>query len=141
MNEAALLIVDSDVTFSNALACFLSGNGCKVTVFPSIQPALHHFYKSEFEIAIIEFSDSNNREQDYSYLLNRPSGTALILTSGSHTIETEHAARTLSPAYYFVKPVDINDVFAVVVRIIEMNSTRLLRESRHQKLRKGEYHE
>jgi DNA-binding NtrC family response regulator len=140
MSEATILIADSNAFSSYALARFLSGNGLKPVVCTDLQRAFSKFSNGSFDIAIFDCCNRHYREKMMSALVNRTVDTAVILICGRHSAETERAARVLSPAFFFVKPIDTNDLLAVVLRVIEMKNRRKMLALRRKEQREGVFH-
>jgi DNA-binding NtrC family response regulator len=141
MSEETILIADSDVAFRDSLALFLAENGLKPTVISDMEPALAALAHDHFDIAVIEFCNPLYREHIRSAVMHRSNGTAIILTCGRHSTEAERSARALSPAFYFVKPIEVNDLYAVVLRLIEMKYRQRMLALRRMEQREGVYHE
>jgi hypothetical protein len=137
MDDTTILIADSETVFSKRLARHFTENGLNVSVYNDVSIALHHLAGGKYDIAVIEFCASSIRQKAYVPLSLRPPCTEIILTCRSHTVDSERAARALSPAFFFVKPVRVSDVYAVVLRIIEMKNRRTMLARQRRDLREG----
>lgn len=140
-NEESILIADTDPVFMQSLACYLMDNGFQPTLMSNIVNAVAEIASGAFGIAVIEFCTPLRCNGLKNALSERPGGTDIILTCCSQSIKAERAARELSPRFYFVKPVEVKDIFAVVLRIIEMKSKRrmaaLRRMEQRERIRHG----
>jgi DNA-binding NtrC family response regulator len=141
MSEKAILIADSDSAFTDTLSCFLQENGLNPTAMPDMDSALSAIVTGAYDIAVIEFCNPRYREQVTSAVAHRSNDTAVILTCSCHSREAELAARSLSPAFYFVKPIEPNDLLAVILRISEMQDRRRILALRRMERREGVRHE
>jgi DNA-binding NtrC family response regulator len=140
-NEESILISDSDPVFMQSLACHLMDNGIRPTLAADIDTAVTGIANGGFEVAVIEFAEPLTRNGSRSVLASRRGGTELILISRIQSVKLERAARELSPAFYFVKPVDATDIFAVILRILEMKSKRRMAALRRMEQRERVRHE
>jgi DNA-binding NtrC family response regulator len=103
--------------------------------------ALETLMRESFDVAIIDFCDPSCREYVAAAVQRRVNGTAVIFTCARHSGAAERMARELSPAFFFVKPIEPSDLLAVILRIVEIrNRQRLLAEQRMEK-REGVRHE
>jgi DNA-binding NtrC family response regulator len=141
MSKVTVLIADSDKSFSDSLAGFLMENEMKPTKIADMEAALCSLAKDHFDIAIIEFCNPLYREHVKSSLMHRSNGTVVILTCNRYSAETERAARSLSPAFYFVKPIEPNDLFAVILRLSEMKNRKEILALQRMEQREGVLHE
>ena len=139
-NDESVLIFDSDPEFVRSLCGLLIENGFRPTVISDIESAITESVDGGYEVAIIEICDSIHRDGLTTMLVHRSSSTELILTGKNTSVATERAARELAPAFYFVKPVDPTDIFAVVVRIVEMRSRRRIAALRRMEQRERVRH-
>ena len=140
LNEESILIADTDPTFMQSLACYLMENGFQPTLMADVETAVAEVANGTFEIAVIEFCESLRCNGLKTALSQRSGETDIILTCRSHSIKAERAARELSPRFYFVKPVEVSDIFAVVLRIIEMKSKRKMAALRRMEQRERVRH-
>ncbi len=141
MSEETILIADSDLAFAEPLARFFTENELKPVILTPMTVALESLMQEHYDIAIIDFCDSGFREYIATAVQRRSNGTAVILTCSRPSAATERAARALSPAFYFVKPVEPNDLLAVIVRITEIKSRQEILAAQRMKKRKGARHE
>lgn len=141
LNEESILITDSDLAFMHSLAFHLMDNGFRPTLIADFSAAITEIVKGTFEIAIFEFNRPVLNNNFKGQLSTRSGNTELILTTRTCSIGAERAARELSPAFYFVKPVEPSDIYAVVLRIIEMRSKRIMaalqRMEQRERVRNG----
>jgi DNA-binding NtrC family response regulator len=141
MNKKTVLIADPDPAFRESLARFLREHELKTTAFNEMTSALRALEHDHFDIAVVDFCNPGHRDRVRSLLLRRTNGTAIILTCSRHSAETERAARSLSPAFYFVKPIDYSDLLAVILRISELRDRQKMLAIQRMKKREGAYHE
>jgi DNA-binding NtrC family response regulator len=137
MSEEKILISDSDDAFAKSLACFLSENGLKPTVIENTETALSALAKDHYDVAVLEFRNHLLRDHVRSAIMHRTNGTAIILTCARHSTDTEREARALSPAFYFVKPIETNDLLAVILRIIEIKNRQEMLALQRMERREG----
>lgn len=126
MDNLRILLADSDTSFVNECAVFLSENGFAAIDVLREYCNFDEVYSGEYDCAIVEMRD----------LMKYPAPAPLqnsfdkiILTCRRHTIETELFARSLRPAVYLVKPVAFVDILSVLLRIIEIKNQRMLKRA------------
>ncbi len=130
MNDVKVLISNPDDSFRRELSAVLRDRGFEVTALSGDdRTVLERIREGSVDIAIIEYGLISGSKEFFEALLRRPRGTEIILTCRQPSVRIERAARSLSPAFYFVKPIGINDVYSVVLRIIETKYRRILRET------------
>jgi len=141
MSEETILIADSDQAFTEPFAAYLLENGLRPLVIPNMARALETLMRESFDVAVIDFCDPSCREYVAAAVQRRVNGTAVIFTCARYSGNTERTARGLSPAFFFVKPVEPGDLLAVILRIVELrNKQKILAEQRMEK-REGVRHE
>jgi DNA-binding NtrC family response regulator len=136
MNEK-MLIVDSDPTFRENVIQFFSEHDISVCAYNRTDEALPALFSGNFSSAVIEFCDPASRTLLAPLFSHDTAAASVVLTCSQHSMALERAARSLSPAFYFVKPFDINDLYAVVLRIIERNNRQKIIAIRRMNQREG----
>lgn len=138
--EGRILILDSDPFFGTMLVKYF-GEHDFIATAPSIFAAgITDLKSGKFDIAIVELCWKKRQDKIAQALKRRAAGTAVILTCSRHNHEQEIRARSLSPVFYFVKPFELSDLFAVVVRIFEMKNKQKILAIQRMKHREGAMH-
>jgi DNA-binding NtrC family response regulator len=135
--EGTLLIADSDTEFMDAVVHYFLGRQFAVSAFGDFDAAMKSITHDHYDIAIVEFCDARVRENLFAELPRRTPGIALILTCGNYTHQLEIQARSLSPAFFFVKPFELSDLYAVVVRLIETKDRQTILSQQRALHREG----
>jgi DNA-binding NtrC family response regulator len=139
--EGTILIADSDTVFMNSIARYFSGRQFAVTAFEDFDVAIESLLRTSYDIAIVEFCKHHVREKLCTGLPCRAPGTALILTCGMYTHDLEIQARSIAPAFFFVKPFELSDLYAVVVRLVETKDRQAILSQQRALHRDGVHHE
>jgi len=139
--EGTILIADSDTVFMNSVTHFFSGRQFAVSEFEDFDAAIESLVHDNYDIAIVEFCEPHVREKLCAGLHSRTPGTALVLTCAKYTHDLEIQARSLAPAFFFVKPFELSDLFAVVVRLVETKDRQVILSQQRALHRDGVHHE
>jgi DNA-binding response OmpR family regulator len=119
--DCTILIVDNDRNWRDRLSDFFIEREFMVTSVENQNQAFAALKNFHFDVAIIEYCQ-NGRPADKlcGAIRGNSSATALILTCKHQTSGAEEKARLHSPAFYFVKPFNIEELYAVVLRVLEI---------------------
>ncbi|MGB7567043.1 MAG: response regulator [Chitinivibrionales bacterium] len=119
--DCTILIADNDQNWRDRLSGYFIEREFMVTSVENQDKACAVLKNFHFDIAIIEYCQ-NGRPADKlcKAIRDKSSTTALILTCKHQTPEAEEKARLHSPAFYFVKPFNIEELYAVVLRVLEI---------------------
>jgi DNA-binding NtrC family response regulator len=117
----SILIVDPDTNYRKYLLEYFTQRDFSVSAVNSEKNGMLLLNMEKFDIAIIDFCFRKKpAEAICTAIRDRFSATTLILTCSHQTPDAENKARRFSPAFYFVKPLIIEDLYAVVLRAIEV---------------------
>jgi DNA-binding NtrC family response regulator len=138
--EGTVLIIDTDKDFCTSTMRSFADHDFEAVTIEDSEKGLSLLSKGKFDLAIIDMSIESFREKAAAITKSR-NGTAIILISECYRHDIECLARGLTPAFYFVKPVDFADLYAVAVRISEIKSRRKMQALQRMKYREGVLHE
>jgi DNA-binding response OmpR family regulator len=132
--ENAILIVEGDEAFREMLVDFFVKREMTVIGCDTYDEARKISALRQFDIAVVDYFIGEECGEDLCGLLqaHHAKETALIITSDRQSPTTERRIRMQAPAYYFVKPFAIDNLYAVVLRILEF------REKKNKLLRCGD---
>jgi len=119
-----ILIVDDDVRFGKHLVSYFKRRGLYARTVSRPDVARRLIAAMKPTVTIIAYSEQV--ENLCASIRRSGNPTEIILTCGHHSGKTELKARRLSPAFFFVKPFNEDDLFAVVLRILEMQSQKCI---------------
>jgi DNA-binding NtrC family response regulator len=123
--DAAVLIVDHDASFGNHLAAYFKRRD--LYAFPVTGPnaARHLIAAMRPAVVVIEYCGAAREVENLCAFMRRANfPTETILTCGRRYKEAEKSARFLAPAFFFFKPFNEDDLFAVVLRILESQNRK-----------------
>lgn len=113
--------MDPDINYRKYLLGYFIDRDFSVSAVNSEKNGLLLLNNEKFDVAIIDFCFRGKlTETICEAIRDRFNGTSLILMCGHQSPDTENKARRFSPAFYFVKPLIIDDLYAVVLRAIEV---------------------
>jgi DNA-binding response OmpR family regulator len=125
-----MMIVEGDTRYCDYLVSYFRRREFQAIGFSSHAAALAGLDDDLFDIALVDFFIDDNpgvdlceriAEQFHDY-------TALIIMSSNQTFENELRIRLFSPVFYLIKPFAVEDVYAVVLKIVEKREqTRLVK--------------
>jgi DNA-binding NtrC family response regulator len=125
LQDASILIVDHDASYGNRLAAYLKRRDLYARSVSGLTVARHLITAMRPAVAVIEYCGAAKEVESLCAFLRRANfPTEIILTSSRRYKEAEQNARRLSPAFFFFKPFNEDDLFAVVLRIIETQSRK-----------------
>lgn len=130
MNTYSMLIVEGGEVYRNFLSDFFNTRDFAVTACSTYNDASHLAIKRRFDIAVVDYfiGHSNGKDLCIELLYGLNQKTSLIITSDQQTPQIEREIRMLAPAFYFVKPFSIDNLYAVVLKIFEYrDKTNLLK--------------
>jgi DNA-binding response OmpR family regulator len=126
--ENTILIVDGDETYRQFIVNFF-----KVRDFFAFGCALYTdaekcIVGKRFDIAIVDYFIGKDCGKRFCNFLTAryQHETALVITSDTQSTAIELDVRGHSPDFYFVKPVAIDNLYAVVLRICQSRDKKLL---------------
>jgi DNA-binding NtrC family response regulator len=120
--DNSILIIDDDVRFGKRLVRYFKRR--ELYARTVIGPNVARHLIAAMKPAIVIISYSERAEALCACIRRSGSPTEIILTCNHHSGKTELKARRLSPAFFFFKPFNEDDLFAVVLRILEMQSQK-----------------
>jgi DNA-binding response OmpR family regulator len=138
--EGRILILDSNTAFGTMLVQYFSEHDFMAHAPQEFTIGITDLKSGKYDIAIVELCWKKRQDKIAQTLKRRAQGTSIILTCSRHSHEQELRARSLSPAFYFVKPFEMADLFAVVVRIFEMKNKQRILAVQRMKRREGVMH-
>ena len=139
--EGTVLIIDTDKNFCSLTMRLFADHDFEAVTIEDSEQGLSLLSKGKYDVAIIDMSMETFREKATAAITKSRNGTAIILLSECYRHDIECLARGLMPAFYFVKPVDFADLYAVAVRISEIKSRRKMQALQRMKYREGVLHE
>ncbi len=118
--DHSLLVVDNDARFGNRLVEYFKRRELYARFVAGTNIARHLITAMNPAVAIVEYCCSGKQVENLCAFIRR-SGcpTEIILTCGRRSKDAERRARRLAPAFYFTKPFNEDDLYAVVLRILE----------------------
>jgi DNA-binding NtrC family response regulator len=119
-----ILIVDDDTRFGKRLVTYFKRRELYARTVSGPNVARHLIAAMKPAIVIISYSEQV--EALCACIRRSVSPTEIILTCDHHSGKTEQKARRLSPAFFFSKPFNEDDLFAVVLRILEIQNQKCI---------------
>jgi DNA-binding NtrC family response regulator len=121
--ENSILIVDGDERFGKKLVGYFKRRELYARFVSGANVARHLITAMSPAVAIVDYCGEWGKVAKLCDFIRRAGcPTEVILTCGRHSRDAEKKARLLSPAFYFAKPFNEEDLFAVVLRILEKQS-------------------
>ncbi|MBD3344741.1 MAG: response regulator [Chitinivibrionales bacterium] len=119
-----VLLADDDHFCLRALKKYLGDIGCNVSIVDNGNDAFEVMQRENFDLFIGNYHlPGKSCERLIPELRARGWDTPSILMTGDITEETERNARQLSPVFFFVKPINLPDLKAVVYKVLEKDKT------------------
>ncbi|MBD3320219.1 MAG: response regulator [Chitinivibrionales bacterium] len=120
-----ILLADDDSSCRQALAGFLNENGYEVVTVADGDSACAELSENQYDLFIAEFHIQGKPcSSIVTELKERGIDIRLIIMTGDTSKSTEFGARRLSPLFFFVKPINLPDLKAVIDRALEMDSSK-----------------
>jgi DNA-binding NtrC family response regulator len=120
-----ILIIDEDVRFGNRLAGYFKRREIYARTVNGPNVTKHLIATMNPAVAIVEYTGNSKQVENLCAFIRRMCCTTeIILTCNHRSSKIELKARRLSPAFFFDKPFNNDDLFAVVLRILEMQSQK-----------------
>ncbi len=123
-----ILIVEDDREISRMLRTTLEmlDHNFKVVELPSAEEALLEAQRATFDLAIVDvrLPGMNGLELMRRVRVSRPEAQCIVVT-GNPTPEAEREARKLNPVGFFVKPLNIDELTAVVLNALGKSQQNL----------------
>lgn len=114
------MVVDNDAHFGRGLVEYFKRRELYARFVDGTNVARHLITVMSPAVAIIEYCNLEHQVEKLCAFIRRSEcPTEIILMCGRCSKETEKKARRLSPAFYFAKPFNEDDMYAVVLRILE----------------------
>jgi two-component system OmpR family response regulator len=125
----SILIVDGDKEYREFLVDFFKKREFDAVCCANYEQAWTLAAGKIFDIAVIDyFIGGQNGGALCEALTNRDHGaTALIITSDTQSNAIELSIRQHSPAFLFVKPFIVDNLYAVALKILEARDKKKLR--------------
>ena len=118
--DHSLLVVDSDPRFGSRLVEYFKRRELYARFVAGTNVARHLITAMNPAVAVVEYCNSRKQVESLCAFIRRCGcPTEIILTCSRHSKDTERNARRLAPAFYFIKPFNEDDLYAVVLRILE----------------------
>jgi len=123
--DTAVLIVDHDARFGNRLAAYFKRRDIYARSVRKLGVARHLLTAMQPAVAVVEHTNNEKEMESLCAFIRRTNlSTEIIFTNSRRFKEAELNARRLSPAFFFFKPFNEDDLFAVVLRILETQSRK-----------------
>jgi DNA-binding response OmpR family regulator len=125
-----ILIVDGSMEFREFLVKYFNERDFDAQCVDSYENAFKAFQSREYDMAIIDFFiDGKTADGLCAWLSeNRGNLTPFIITNEHQSLSNEIAIRSYSPWFYFIKPFNIEDLYAVVLKIMERKNREELKQ-------------
>jgi DNA-binding NtrC family response regulator len=118
--DNSILVVDDDAQFGRRLVEYFKRRDVYARFVAGTNVARHLITAMNPAVAIVEYCNLENKVEKLCAFIRRlECPTEIILMCGCSSKAAEKKARRLSPAFYFVKPFNEDDMYAVVLRILE----------------------
>jgi DNA-binding response OmpR family regulator len=126
--ENRILIVEGDDNYRSYLVDFFSAREFRSVGCGSYKEALKCVEQSRFDIVIADYFIGSESGRDFCDRFGKLQGweTSLIITSDAQSTEIERCVRSHAPDFYFVKPFVIDNLYAVVLRIVQARDKKSL---------------
>lgn len=138
--EGSILILDTDTGLGAELACFLKEHTISLFCYANSDDFLKHLGERVFDVIIIDMDRIWDNDVRYEALKHTTDTAAFVLVSSDYRKDLEVLGRNLTTAFYFVKPYDVNDIFAVIVRSLEIRDRNKMKAAQRMKYREGALH-
>jgi DNA-binding response OmpR family regulator len=113
--------VEGDVEHKNQLVRYFTEREYSTTAVNNEENGILLLNYETFDVAIVEFCQNGKNAHEICRLLRAQADkTALIIMCSRQSPQVERQARQYAPAFYFVKPLNIEDLYAVVLRVYEI---------------------
>jgi DNA-binding response OmpR family regulator len=128
-----IIIIDGVEAYRTLLVEFFTKREFAAVGCATYDQAAALVARRRFDIAVVDyFIGASSGAEFCTSLTKRNSGeTSLVITSDRQTPDIERTIRRHSPAYYFVKPFEVDNLFAVVLKIIEFRDKKNLQRQNH----------
>jgi DNA-binding NtrC family response regulator len=138
--EGSILILDTDTGLGAELACFLKEHTITLFCYANSEGFLTHLRERTYDVILIDMNGIEDNDVRYEELKHITDTAAFVLVSNEYRRDLEVLGRNLTTAFYFVKPYDVNDIFAVIVRSLEMRDRNKMKAVQRMKYREGVFH-
>ena len=126
-----ILLVESGEDFREYLSSYFSQRDFTVLCCTDFAAAERAISRQKFDVVIVDFFAGAQDGGPFCTHLAEAHSGGLIITSDQQSSEIECRIRSSSPAFYFVKPYSMDNLYAVVLKICESLSKKQL--NIHQK--------
>ncbi|GEM_PF-1663385 len=114
-----ILIAEDDLFYRKLLVDTLNRENYELVAAINGTAALHFIIREPFSLIILDYHLPGKHGSDILKALKKKCiDTPVIVITADATIETERKIRSFGPAYLFIKPVNVNDMYNVVAKII-----------------------
>jgi DNA-binding response OmpR family regulator len=126
--ENTILIVDGDETYRKFLVDFFKARDFFAFGCASYKDAEKYTAGKRFDIAIVDYFIGKDCANKFcTFLAARyQHETALVITSDTQSTAIELDIRGHSPDFFFIKPVAIDNLYAVILRICQSRDKKML---------------
>ena len=130
--ENSLIIIDKDCKHREFLTRFFTERDCDVTACAHGNEAECLLSGNRFDVAVVDYvTVADQWDRFCNQIARSAESTALIIMNDRQSTAIELAIRQLSPAFYFVKPFLVDNLYAVVLKLFDArDKQRLLRQTK-----------
>lgn len=113
-----VLIADDDHSHRQLIMELFDASGCEIVTAVDGDSAMSLLLENTFDLAVLDYHLPGMGADGIMAQLNEAgSDLPVIVVTADDSIDTERTVRSFGPAYFFVKPLNLDDVRAVVARI------------------------
>lgn len=129
----SILFVDAGKEHRDFLADFFRKREFEAHCCANYEEAWELAAKKTFDVAVIDyFIGTESGSFLCDSIASRTGGrTALVITSDTQSTAIEIAIRRHNPAFFFVKPFVVDNLYAVALKIIETRDRKKLRTGKN----------
>ncbi len=114
-----ILIADDDYFFRKLLSGFFLNHGCHIRTVKDGEECLLSLCREPTDLAVVDYHlPGITGDKIMKKLRNRNIFVPVIIVTGDNSLEVERAVRKHGPAYFLIKPFNINDLGEISKRII-----------------------
>jgi DNA-binding response OmpR family regulator len=122
----SILIVDGNDEYRESIVDYFRKREFEVTGLDDYAKAVVLIAEKKFDIAIIDYFIGNYSGSGLCEAIKEwhRDETSLIIMSEVQSIAIELSIRAHAPAIFFVKPTPVDNLYAVVLKIVEAHAAR-----------------
>jgi DNA-binding response OmpR family regulator len=124
-----ILIVDGDDDFRSFLLDFFKKREFEATGCADFEQAGKLVMKKKYDVVVVDYFIGNKSAGSLcdTIVANYQNSSALIITSDTQSNAIELSIRQHAPAFFFVKPFAVDNLYAVALKILQARDKRKLR--------------